>query len=89
MSRENASESRERAWPFTSVMEDALGRCKAFLEQAGEGQARAVRETEAAIDEGARLAKESLAYGLRVADDWRRFAAEALDRVAAAFAPRG
>ena len=90
MSKENASQSQQSAaFPFGAPnFEDALTRLRAFNEQAVQMQQRAADQAKVAIDESARLMKESLAYGLRLSDEWRKFTAEAVEKMSSFAGPK-
>lgn len=83
MSKEQASQPQQpAAFPFAAPsFEDALNRLRAFNEQAVAMQQRAAEQARAAIDESARVMKETVAYGQRLSDDWRKLATETFEKL--------
>lgn len=59
-----------------------VARLEAFYAQLGELEAKALEQTTTALDESARLSRETLAYGASLAAEWRKASLEAARRTA-------
>lgn len=66
--------------PFTSFAEQNLARLEAFYGQLAEMEQKAIEQQRSAMDEGARLSRETLAYGSVLAAEWRKSSLEAMRR---------
>ena len=65
------------AVPFASAMESHLARVEAFYAQLATMESKAMEQSKTAIDETARLSRETLAYSNTLATEWRRASLEA------------
>jgi hypothetical protein len=63
--------------PFTAAFEANLSRVEAFYARIAEMEQKAIEQTKAAIDESARLSRETLAYQSTLAAEWRKASLEA------------
>jgi len=58
-------------------------------EQAASVERKAIEQANAAIEEGARLMKEALAWQAQINAEWRKLALESMRRVNVGFGARG
>lgn len=65
------------AAPFASAMEAHLTRVEAFYAQLAAVESKTMEQSKTALDETARLSRESLTYGNTLAAEWRRASLEA------------
>lgn len=63
--------------PFTTAIETHLQRVEAFYARVAEMEGKAVDQSKTAIDESARLSRETMAYTSTLAAEWRRASLEA------------
>lgn len=68
--------------PFRGLIEEQLKRTEAFWKDVAEMEAKNAEQARAAIDESAKLMKETLDYGLKLSAEWRKMAMEATKRAA-------
>jgi hypothetical protein len=82
MSQQQTSQSQKTTGSFwgAGLFEEQLGRVEALYRQIEELENRAVEQVRGGIDEAARLAKESWAYGARLSREWREAALEVVRR---------
>lgn len=66
------------AWK--TLVEEQLGRWSAVQEELAKAEARQAEQVRSAIDEHARLVKESLAYAAQLSSEWRRLTLDAARR---------
>lgn len=57
---------------WTRAAKDQLERMEQLGEQLAKAQGQGVERAQQAIDESAKLMKESLAYGLTLSNEWRK-----------------
>jgi hypothetical protein len=69
------------------MMEDQLDRMQAFQAEIAKLEAKGVEQARQAIDEAARLWKESLSYGAQLGAAWRNLAIDATRRSVDAMTP--
>jgi len=62
---------------FSKAAEAQLARVEAFYAQLAETEQKALEQSKAAIEESARLSRESLAYTQTLAAEWRKASLEA------------
>jgi hypothetical protein len=65
------------AAPIASAMEAHLARVEAFYAQLAAAESKAMEQSKTALDESARLSRETLAYSTTLATEWRRASLEA------------
>ncbi|MBI2389371.1 MAG: hypothetical protein HYV09_07220 [Deltaproteobacteria bacterium] len=65
---------------FASSVEAQLARVEAFYNQLAELETKALEQHKNAIEESARLSRESIAYGATLAAEWRKASLEATRR---------
>ncbi len=65
-----------------AASEAQLARVEAFFAQVSEMETKAMEQTRTAIEESARLSRESLAYQASLAAEWRKGSLEAMRRTA-------
>lgn len=63
--------------PFSTAIESHLSRVEAFYAKVAEMEQKAAEQSKTAIDESARLSRETLAYTSTLAAEWRRASLEA------------
>jgi hypothetical protein len=82
MSGHQASQSQKIGWSFWGgeLLDEQLKRYGALSKQVEELEDRALGQVRGAIDESARLAKESWAYGARLSREWREAALDTMRR---------
>ena len=74
----------EKAWDMWRKMtDDSIARMSAFYAEVDKIEAKNVERAEAAVNEAAKLTKETLAYGTELAAQWRKLSLEAVQRAAA------
>lgn len=61
---------------FDKMAEENIARMEAFYSEMTRLQEKSVEQTTAAIDEAAKLMKEQVAYGAKLATEWQRIALE-------------
>ncbi|MBX3231317.1 MAG: hypothetical protein KIT84_10270 [Labilithrix sp.] len=66
---------------WTKMAEDSASRASAFWAEMEKADSQRVERASAAIDEVARLQKESLAYGARVGAEMRKLSVDAMKQV--------
>lgn len=66
--------------PFASAVEAQLQRVEAFYAQLADLETKALEQHKTAIEESARLSRESIAYGATLAAEWRKASLEATRR---------
>lgn len=70
---------------WQKMADDSFARTSAFYAQMDELEAKNIERTENAIQEVAKLTKETLAYGAQLGAAWRKISLETMHRTAAAF----
>ena len=70
------------------MMEDQLDRMQAFQAEIAKLEAKGMEHARQAIDEAARLWKESISYGAQLTAAWRNLAIDATRRSVDAMTPR-
>jgi hypothetical protein len=65
---------------WKKAIEDTLGRTAAFYEELAKVDASRNEQASGAVDEIAKLTKESLAYSASLGAEWRRLTLEAIKR---------
>ena len=74
----------EKAWEMWRKMtDDSIARMSAFYAEVDKIEAKNIERAEAAVNEAAKLTKETLAYGTELAAQWRKLSLEAVQRAAA------
>lgn len=63
---------------WTKMAEDSTSRASAFWAEMDKADAQRVERTTVAIDEVARLQKETLAYTAKLSTEWRKMSADAM-----------
>lgn len=63
--------------PFQSAIEAHISRVEALYARMAEMEQKAIEQSKTAIDESARLSRETLAYGTSLAAEWRKASLEA------------
>lgn len=74
--------------PFKGVIEEHLRRTESFWKDVAEAEAKGAEQAKMAIDESAKLMKETLDYGLKLSNEWRRMAMDATRRAAETVQPK-
>ena len=62
---------------FSKAVEAQLARVEAFYAQLAEAETKALEQSKTAIEESARLSRETLAYSQTLAAEWRKASLEA------------
>ncbi len=70
---------------WQKIADDSFARTAAFYSQMDEMEAKSIERTDHAIQEIAKLTKETLAYGAQLGAAWRKISLETMQRTAAAF----
>jgi hypothetical protein len=65
---------------WMKAIEDTFGKTQAFYEELGKLDASRNEQATGAIDEMAKLTKESIAYSAALGAEWRRLTLEAIKR---------
>ena len=77
----NTSSSQVQQNPFTQAVTEGieahLARVEAFYAQLADVETKALEQSKTALEESARLSRESFAYGSTLAAEWRRVSLEA------------
>jgi hypothetical protein len=73
------------AWQ--QLADDSIARTAAFFSEFDKLEAKAAERAEGAIEEAAKLTKETLAYNAQLAAEWRKLSLETVKRATAAFHP--
>lgn len=68
--------------------QEQIARMDQMAEQLHKVQGQAVDRTREAIDESARLMKESLAYSVQLSSEWRKVTLEATKKTADLYTPK-
>jgi hypothetical protein len=69
--------------------EDSFSRTQAFYAEVDKLEAKNAERAESAVQEMARLTKETLAYGAQMGSEWRKLSLESMQRASEAFAAAG
>ncbi len=80
MSEKKNSQTQQTVDAWRRMLEEQMERLDAMFEELGRLEARSMEQTRAAIDEGAKLMKESLAYATEISAEWRRLTLDAAKR---------
>jgi len=70
---------------WQKLADDSFARATAFYTQIDELEAKNVERTERAIQEIAKLTKETLGYSAQLGAEWRKISLESMKNAAAAF----
>ncbi|MBL9021976.1 MAG: hypothetical protein JNL21_07230 [Myxococcales bacterium] len=73
---------------WTKATQEQISRMDQMAEQLHKMQGQAVERTREAIDETARLMKESLAYSTQLSAEWRKITLDATKKAAEVVAPK-
>jgi len=74
----------EKAWEMWRKMtDDSIARMSAFYAEVDKIEAKNIERAELAVNEAAKLTKETLAYGTELAAQWRKLSLEAVQCAAA------
>src|SRR5690606_18378547 len=68
------------AWQ--KMADDSMARTNAFFAEIEKAEAKRVERAESAIEELARMQKETIAYGAQLGAEWRKVSLEALQKMA-------
>lgn len=82
----NVSQSHN---PFVALVEGQLARAEAFFAQLGEVEAKTMEQAKTALDEQARLTRETMTYAAAMSAEWRRASFDIARRAAKAMSPVG
>ena len=71
----------EKAWDvWRKMTDDSIARMSAFYAEVDKVEAKNVERAEQAMNEAAKLTKETLTYGARLGAEWRKLSLEALQK---------
>lgn len=65
---------------WQKMTEDTIARANAFYGEVEKAESKRVAHFESAIDELAKMQKETLAYGAQLAGEWRKVALESMQK---------
>ncbi|GEM_PF-1931993 len=71
---------------WQKLTDDSIARTQAWYAELDKAEAKRVERAEAAIEEIAKLQKETIKYGAQLGAEFRKLSLEALQNVASAFA---
>jgi hypothetical protein len=71
---------------WQKLTDDSIARTQAFYAELEKAEAKRVQRAEAAIEEIAKLQKETIAYGAQLGAELRKISLEAFQNAASAFA---
>ena len=81
-------QSQQMLDTWSKLTQEQIARMDQMAEQMFKLQGQAVTRTRDAIDETARLMKESLTYATELSGEWRKITLDATKRAADAVAPK-
>ena len=81
MSEKNASHSQQYADSWKRMWEDGMARFAAAQEQGARFETQVLDNLNAAVDQSAALARQTLAYAAQLSAEWRKQSHEAARRV--------
>jgi hypothetical protein len=71
----------EKAWEvWRKMTDDSIARMTAFYAEVDKLEAKNIERAEQAMNEAAKLTKDTLAYGAELGAEWRKLSLEALQR---------
>lgn len=74
-------ESWEKAWDaWRKMTDDSIARMSAFYAEIDRIEAKNLERAEQAMNEAAKLTKDTLTYGAQLGAEWRKLSLEALHR---------
>ena len=88
MSGKEASQSQQWFSPWSRAWQEQIERWEAAVTEMGKLETKGFEQVCANVDEAARLAKESAAYGNLLAAQWRKLALDAARQAFDAFNAR-
>jgi hypothetical protein len=74
--------------PFVGLWEDQMKRVESFYQELASMEAKNAEQARMAIDEGAKLMKETIEYGLKLSAEWRKVALDTTRRAAELVPPK-
>lgn len=74
--QQNDKTKNPAAAMFDKMAEENLARMESFYGEMSKLQEKGVEQTTAAIDEAAKLMKEQMSYGAKLATEWQKIALE-------------
>jgi len=81
-------QSQQMLDAWSKMTQDQIARMDQMAEQMHKLQGQAVTRTQSAIDETARLMKETLTYATDLSTEWRKITLDATKRAADAVTPK-
>jgi hypothetical protein len=82
MSEKKTSQAQQSANPFETLAADQMARFTALSEQMASYEREGAERAQKAVDEMARLTKESIAHTLKLTEEWRKLSMETMQRSA-------
>ncbi|MBK6684547.1 MAG: hypothetical protein IPG45_08735 [Deltaproteobacteria bacterium] len=73
---------QDKANPFQKVAEENYARMEAYFADWQKLQEKQIKEMQAAVDESAKLFKESLTYGAKMAAEWQKISMQTTKQAA-------
>ena len=86
MTDKDSSQVQQAVGMWRKAFEDHTTRVAALYEEMNRVEQRAVEQANGAVDEVAKMTRETLAYGSQLAAEWRKLSLEATRRTAELFA---
>ena len=86
MSETNPSQAQHEQWQ--KMIEQQAAQLKSFQEQAAALEAKNLEQARAAVDQMAKLVKDSFGYAADLSAEWRKLSLEATRRAADLFTPK-
>jgi hypothetical protein len=80
MAEKITSQTQQTVDGFKKIIDDQLQRANSFQDELGRLEQKGIEQARAAVDEAAKLAKESLTYAAQLGAEWRKMAIEATRR---------
>lgn len=88
MSEKNASQSQHYTDGWKKLWDENLARLAGAQEQGARLEAQLMDNLNAAVDQSATLARQTLAYATQLSAEWRKHSLEAARRMSDLFAAR-